>query len=112
MAERLNQLTGTRRIVLELDVHVDRYHHRTWRLLNGAKDRERADDHIVGVLNPFLGLHQQRMKLFSVQRNSRIRKEKGVFCIKPVARRAEASSTRDLKTALSPEATTADQNRM
>lgn len=112
LAQRLSQLSRALGIVLEIEIDVDGHHHRAWRLQHGAQDGERADDHVVGVPNPRLGLDQQRMKLLAVQRNSRIRKENGVFCIIPVARRAEASSTRALKTSLSPEATTPDQKRM
>lgn len=56
-------------------------------------ERQGSNDHRVCVVNDGFGLRQQCMKLFAVQRNSRSKNEKGVFCIIPSERRSDASST-------------------
>ena len=76
-----------------LGVHVNGHHHRAGWIADGAQDGERANDHEVCVVNDGFGLRQQCMKLFAVQRNSRSKNEKGVFCIIPSERRSDASST-------------------
>lgn len=108
----LSQLMCAFRVVFEEGIHVDGNHHRGRWLGNGTENGQGAHDHEVCVLRRSLGLHQQPMQLFPVQRCSRMRKENGVFCIMPVLRRCDASSTFALKVALSPEATTDDQKRM
>ena len=82
-----------------------------WRT-DSTQNRQRTDDHKFGVMNLRFGLHQQGVQLGAVQENSRIKKEKGVFCIMPSARRSEALSTFCLKKSVSADATTPDQNRM
>ena len=108
----LCQLMRAARVVFEEGIHVNGHHHRGRWLCKGSENGQGAHDHKVCVLRRSLGLHQQPVQLRPVQRCSRMRKENGVFCIMPVLRRCDASSTLALKVALSPDATTDDQNRM